>query len=526
MQSCQVIIEYNSNQGSDCPNPVGSGANQMSLTLEGTVPQPSYMMSVSPMTSPPTTAPGPYDFGSVNVGGASGPQVFTVTNTGNQPLTMMAANSDSITFQSSPPMTGNFPIAVNGNQQFTVTCHPQAPAATHNATFTFTTGSTEGMLTVDAYAQCEGVATSVGWVPLAYDFNNVLLPASPQMKTVTLSTTGTATVSSFAISPATGVMASEVYFNPTPPTNFTLTAANSLPLTVEFAPTVEHTAGSLGQVKFSDGAGNTLSIPINGGAFTGSISSNPASIDFGPVCAGSSPAPQTIEVYANESGDVTVKSDSTFPAAPFSAGPVSPQSLPFVVHGFHNGQSLNLKASLNPTTASDNDYVDNIVLDTDIPSTPPTHTIQLKAHVLPAGISPTPDMLHLGDAPVHMPSGVKSVKLTNCGMSSLMVTGTTITGMTPRDFTATPLEGSLPITLQSTEAMTFLVQMVPSSVGPEVATLDIMHSAGMTSVPLDGIGDSAASKDRLTYYACSTGSASGLAPVAIVLGFALRRRRR
>jgi MYXO-CTERM domain-containing protein len=76
--------------------------------------------------------------------------------------------------------------------------------------------------------------------------------------------------------------------------------------------------------------------------------------------------------------------------------------------------------------------------------------------------------------------------------------------------------------------MTFLLVMTPRANGPRSAQIVIEHSAGATTADLDGDGyggEVEGTKDRETYYACSSTTGRAPWPLALAL-LALRRRRR
>lgn len=506
----------------------GNGSGGAMITLTGSGAAPMNAMTVTPSN---TSQASPYEFGTVPLGTDSAPVDIIASNVGTASLTVTVTNTDMVAFTGIPATT-TFTLApppsASNSRTLLVRCHPAA-ATTYTATVTVSAAE-DAALTKKVFLRCTGVATTITVTPPSFDFQQVFvgqLPVASSSVTINSSGSGSAAVS-----------LSQFKLTNTPPglaflggaPNTVMTPAS---ITLTYDPAMERPSGSLGTLDFVAGT-QPLSIPISGGAVIGSLSTNPAIGDFGPICANATPSPIDLELYANASGDIEIGSENLM-SGPFTATRQPAGALPQTVRGHHMG-SLTYTASVHPVTPGD--VTGSLVLTARMPDAtshmlPTQYSIPLKAHVLAAGVSPTPDAVHLAGAPVTKPSAFKQVKLTNCGTGPLVVTGSHVDGLNgtdPHDFMATPLDVSLPKTLGMTESLTFVVQMIPSREGPRTANLVIEHGAGNTTVPLDGNGDpsgtDAGGRDRETYYACSTGRPFGFALIGLVLVFALRRRRR
>jgi hypothetical protein len=90
-------------------------------------------------------------------------------------------------------------------------------------------------------------------------------------------------------------------------------------------------------------------------------------------------------------------------------------------------------------------------------------------------------------------------------------------------------------TIAPAGSATWLVVLQAHTVGLKSASFDAMSDSGTTtSVPLigEGLGSGSGGTDggvdngKDSYYACSTGRASSLWPIAVALGLLIRRRKR
>jgi hypothetical protein len=268
--------------------------------------------------------------------------------------------------------------------------------------------------------------------------------------------------------------------------------------------------------------GTQNNIPLVGGAHTGSIGTNPASLDFGAVCAGSA-ASLDLTVFANAGGDVRLNAPLGAPSAPFTATLAGSATLMA-----HHGNEVRITTTASPAPdAMPGDKTDKVNLNTNIPGMG-TVAIDMHAVVLASGIAPTPTVVHFGPNALGKPSPVQTVTLTNCGDGDLTLTDASFTGSNGAEFAiVSPADPH--VTIGKTQSQQFLVVMTPQTAGAKSAQLVFSYAGGTAAVDLDGTGygggDSGGTKPRETYYACAIGTPSGLIPLALAV-FALRRRRR
>ena len=494
LSSCDVLIYTSKNGGS------GSASGIATLMLSGSGAGPT---GISVM-------PSMINFGDVQMGSQSSPSQVTVKNNSTTAIvTVNGTLTGAGVYAATPNTYNSFGLGPGSSQVFDVTCTPPA-INSYPGSFSFTSGSSSGATTLT----CAGINSTVTITPTQVNFQSTLVGRPPPMRSVMIGGNPAAVLDSITLDAM--ALASGVSISGTNPQGMPIGTGQSVVLAYSAA--AMHAQGPLGNlaIKVSTDAA-PRNVAIAGEALLGGVGTNPASVEFGAVCAGGN-VMRDVEVYADEPGDVMLMS-LTKPAAPFDAIAVDP--LPRMLGGNHSGASVTVRAELDATTAGD--FADAFALNSNVPNTP-TSEVQLHATVLAGGIAATPDIVHFGTVMPPMTSSPKMVQLTNCGTGPLMFTGASITGVNAAEFT---LIGSNPArTIPPTESEIFMVIMQPDNGGYKTARLVIGHDAGGTNVDLDGTGDGDGNnKERETYYACSTGHTTAWWPIALAL-LALRRRRR
>lgn len=475
----------------------GSSSPTMTVSLTGSGIGSSYAISVDKLALP---------FGDINTTAVSSPRSVTVTNTGTAPVTVNIADSDTMTFPYTPNITQTV-IPVNGNVPFSVKCSTPT-LGMHDETLTFSPIEGGSPQVVDL--TCRGISTTVSETPNPVDFGNQLLGSAPADIQVMISSPATVSLSSFGFSTDTSP---DISFSGS-------TSCGSTPctVTVHYAATTPSDTDSLGTMMFTAAGTTVIHVPINGTLEKGSLGLNPASVDFGPICAGGS-ASTDVDVFATDEGIVTLSS-LTAPTSPFSAV-MSPTPSTDTTH------HITLTASVAPPAGgATGDTTSNVVINTNIPGTP-TYEVDLHTVVLPSGTSPTPDTVHFGIVPTGTPTSGKDIQITNCSGADSTLTGFVFGGDTPDEFKlVTPT--TFPITVPSSHSQAFTLQMFPLTVGQKDATFEVDFASGSAVASLDGQAQAATGGGmvpRETYYACSTGHPTAAWPIGLAL-LALRRRRR
>ncbi|HEY5920747.1 MAG TPA: choice-of-anchor D domain-containing protein [Kofleriaceae bacterium] len=493
LSSCDVLIYTSRNGGS------GSAIGMVTLMLSGSGAGPTGI----------TVSPSMINFGDIQIGSASSSSTVTVKNNStNTTVITVNGSLNGSGYSATPGNYGSFGLGPGSQAAFAVTCMPIV-VGSYPGSMSFSSGSSSGMTTL----ACSGINSTVTIQPSQVNFDPTLVGRPPPPKTVMIGGNSTAVIENVQLDPTATAAGVSITTNPEG-----MTVGPGRNIVLAYSAAAMHAAGPLGNLSVkvsSDPAARNVAIA--GQALLGGVGTNPASVEFGAVCANGSSS-KDVEVYASEPGDVNLMS-ITKPAAPFDA--VVVDTLPKTLGGNHSGASVTVRAELNPTTAGE--FNDAFALNSNVPNMG-TSEVQLHATVLAGGIAATPDIVHFGTVMPPQTSSPKMVQLTNCGSGDLMFTGASITGLNAGEFTL--IGANPPRSIPPTESEVFMVIMQPDNGGFKTARLVIAHSAGGTNVDLDGTGEGEGNiKDRETYYACSTGRGAALWPLALAL-LALRRRRR
>jgi len=495
--SCAVYVEY---------VPTAGGASSIrTITLNGTGVAPTYALGVTPLS---------IDFSDHPVGSTSSPTTVTIENTGATAMTVLGSSSDGANFTVSSIGGSTFAsedLGIGQSASYEVRCTPQS------------LGPIGGTLTFDSPAgpqlvalSCNGIGVSDLTIdPVPASFASTLVGRAPADVDITITNNGTAsTTLTLSLAAATTDL---TFATGGDPSGQAVAPGSSTIATLHYSAAAERPAGSLGTLTVDYAGGSPRNITINGTALVGELGSAPAALDFGPVCVGAT-ASKPVMVYASAAGDVDITS-VTGAAAPFSV-----TRTPGTLMGNH-GNTIDLMASVSPTVPGE--LTDSLTLNTNLP-TNAARSIPLRATALPAGVTPTPDLVHFGPGRVGMTTSAKTIELTNCGSAPINITAARIEGAGAGDFTIVSPENPV-MSLPQMGSVKFLVVMSPRQNGSKAAQLVIEHGGGTVIVALDGNGfggDDGSLLDRGTYYACNAGAPVGFAPLALALLLLRRRRRR
>ncbi len=270
-----------------------------------------------------TFSPSAIAFGSQILNAASPAQTVTLTNTGTASLSISGI-SISGDFAQTNNCTAT--LAANASCSLSVTFMPTV-LGVRSGTLTITdnaSGSTQSVAVSGT-----GTAPAVGLSPTSLAFGNQALSTTSAAQTVTLTNTGTASLS---------ISGDFAQTNNCPTT---LAANSSCTFTVTFTPTA--TGARTGALTIADNAsGSPQSVALSGtGTTPGQLSASPGSIAFGSVVVDQS-GNQTVTISNTGAASVTVSSAST-------SGPgfsISGLSLPLTLS---SNQTASFTVSFGPS---------------------------------------------------------------------------------------------------------------------------------------------------------------------------------
>lgn len=506
MESCNIAIDWMGNGSAAAL--IGSGTSYLRLSSDVSAPS----MAVTPDA---------IDFGQIGVGTLSSQQYVTVTNTGSVALlvnpTAMGAIPNAVTVTPVAQLVAHT-LGVGSAERYTIECKPPAAMA-YSASLRFTAGPIVKM----ANFTCQGVTSGITINPSPVSFSSTLIGKAPPDQTLMITSGNAGTIINSAILDSVAT-SNNVSIRSQTPSNTPV--GTGFPITLHYAADKPHDTGALGKLVIRVSSDSVpREVTINGQALLGSIGTNPASVEFGPVCLNTTTV-SDVDVFANAAGSVTLSRPEP-PGAPFVF--TSTTGLPVLLQGNHAGGTT-LRIAAMPTATGEASAT--LQLPTDIPGGQP-YPLPLHLTAVPRGVGATPQSVQFGTVARNTSTSGREVTLTNCGADALMITAASISGTDPGEF-AIVSPSNFAVSLAPTEHLTFLVIMSAHDVnGDKSALLHIEHSGGTTDVQLGGTVGSAANSgnDRETYYGCrvARGSSPGWAGALVVtasLVMARRRRRR
>jgi alpha-tubulin suppressor-like RCC1 family protein len=280
-------------------NPTTSGLKTATLsrtcTFGGTSTTTANQITVTGIAPVLAWTPLTNNFGNINVGSSSATQTFTLTNSGTATATGCSAPTidNSTDFTLSTDTCGTSTLAGSGATcTIKVAGNPTtvgAKVATLSRTCTFggTSTTTTNQIVVT------GIAASLAWSPLTFDFGNINVGSNSTTQTFTLTNSGGAT--------ATGCSAPSI----SDTTNFTITTDNcgtntlagssaTCTVLVRGNPTTAGAkATTLSRTCTFGGTASTTANQITVNGIQPSLAWSPLTNAFGSVNAGSNTATQT-----------------------------------------------------------------------------------------------------------------------------------------------------------------------------------------------------------------------------------------
>ena len=403
------------------------------------------------------------DFGAVVVG-KNKTMTVNATNGGSSAVTITEAVSTAKQFTLSKPA---LPLTISPGQSasLSVSFTPTG-AGSVNATISVTSDAANSPAGLGLSGDGELPGTlSVNPTSMAF---GSILEGSSQKQSGTLTNSGG---SDLTISQATVTGAGFSLSGLTLP--FTLASGQSANFSVTFAP---QAAGAVnGNLAFvSDGSNPTLNLPLSGtGLAPGSLSPNPASLDFGNVVVGNN---RTLpETLTNSSGASVTITQATIGGADFS---ISGLNLPVTLPA---GQSTSFNVVFAPQSAGSASGNLSVVSD----ASNPNLTIPLSGSgVAPGVLSANPTSLSFGNVNIGDNKSL-SETVTNTGGADVTITQHTLTGA------GFSVNGpGLPLTLTPGQKVTFSVIFTPQAPGNVNGNLTIISDASNPSlvIPLSGTG--------------------------------------
>ncbi len=401
-------------------------------------------------------APGSLTFPGVTVGSSSTAQTVTLTNPGNESLSI----SD---------------IEIAGDYAQTNNCTATLVAAascTFNVTFNpATTGTRSGTLTVTDSAAGSphsvaltgtGLTVIVALTPASLAFSGTQVGTTSAAQMVTLTNQGNTSLS------ISNVSVSGNYAQTNNCTG-TVAASASCTFSVTFSPTANGTR--TGTVTITDNAmGSPQTVALTGTGLSAVVALAPASLNFSGLLVGTTSAAQPVTLTNPGNASLSISNiaiSGDFAQTNNCSGTLAASA------------TCTLNVTFTPTTTGTRTGALTI---TDNASGSP-HSVVLSGSGLSAIAALTPASLAFSSTPVGTSSTAKTVTLTNQGNASLSISNIAISG----DYTQT---NNCSATLTASASCTFNVIFTPKSAGSRTGALTVTDSAvgSPQSVTLIGTG--------------------------------------
>ena len=459
-------------------SPTASGTQTGTITITDNASGSPQKISLTGTGNGPAASLSPTSvtFSSQPVGSTSPAQVVTLTNTGNQTLSVTQV-SVSGPFAQSNNCTS---VAANSSCTLNVTFKPTASASA-SGTLTITDNAAGSPQTVTLSGTgSTGPFASASPASLTFATTNVGSSSSSQ--TVTLTNTGNAALSVTGIA-FTGANAGDFSESGCGTLPLTLPASGgSCGITVTFKPTAagNRTASLTVTDNSNNVAGSTQSVSLTGTGNQAPVAAvSPTSLNFGSQTI-DTPAPtQTVALSNTGNATLTVTSiavsgNSSYTQTNTCGSSVSAGASCKITVTFTPSAGGTLSGTLTITDDSNN-------------VAGSMQTVSLTG----TGTGPfaqfSPTNLSFGGVLVSGKSTPQTLTLSNGGTSALTISSSTltITGAAATEFTQT---NNCPGSLAAGSSCTITVTFAPTAGGTQNASLTVSGAASNGPVPLSGAG--------------------------------------
>jgi hypothetical protein len=424
----------------------------------------------APETASFTISPTALNFGKV-AAGQKMTQNVTVTNTGNVSVTIQQATFSNPQFGISGV---TFPMSLNAGQSTSFAVWLDGTAS----------GSVAGTLTIQGAGSgtTSGVVSLSGTITTSPQQQITLTPSALDFGSVTIGSKGTSTFSignsgSSDLTVSVITLSGAEFGISGVATPKTISAGQSVPVSVTFTPTTAGTVPGSITVTSNDPTNPTTTVSLTGTGSTtpaGQLTANPTSLSFSNVSAGSS-ASQNITL--TNTGTVAVQISSITAAG--NGFSVSGVTAPFTLN---TNQTATLSVKFAPAIAGTD--AGSISVASNAAGSPLTIALSGTATTAPVGqLTASPTSLSFGRVAAGS-NATQNVTLTNTGNAALQITNVAAVGS---GFSESGV--SVPQTLNPSQTATLAVKFAPASAGNASGSITVTNSAGSpVTIALSGAG--------------------------------------
>ena len=458
--SCAINVSF-------APTVSGSATGKISVTDNVTGSPQTISLTGTGTSAAITLSPTSLSFGNQAVGTTSASQPVTVTNNGTAPLNISGIVASAGFSQTNNCSTVGAGSSCTVNVSF-------APAASGSAsgTISITDNASGSPQTVSL----SGVGTLPGVTlsPSSLSFGNQIVGTTSSSQPVTLTNSGTATLTISGITVSAG-------FSQTNNCGSTVTAGSSCTINVSFAPTM--TGSASGTVSLTDNAsGSPQTVSLSGTGTSAAVTFSPNSLSFGNQAVGTTSASQPVTL--TNSGTAALSISEIGASAGFSQTNNCGASV-------GAGGSCTINVSFTPTAIGSTSGTVSV---TDNASGSP-QTVSLTGTGTAPVVSLTPDSLSFGNQLVGTTSQSQPITLTNNGTASLAISAIAASA----GFSQTNNCGS---NLAAGGSCTVNVSFTPTEAGGATGTVSVTDDAtgSPQTASLTGTGTTQTSQINVTTY--------------------------
>ena len=460
--TCEIAVAFEPEQGGNLSGNVTVTSGAFDIPLDGTGNGPGASFNPTSLS-----------FGNQALSTTSTAKTVTLTNSGNQTLTI---SSISITGTNSGDFsqTNNCgsSLSQSGNCTISVTFTPSATGS-RSASVSISDNAGGSPQTVSLTGTGTGTP-QISFSPTSWSFGNQLVNTSSTAESITVTNPGNAslTISSVSI---TGTNAGD--FSQT--NNCSTVAAGSGSCTIQVTFTPSATGSRSASVSVTDNAsGSPHTVALSGTGTAPQISFSPSSWSFGNQLVNTSSTAESITVTNPGTATLTISGISITGtnAADFS----QTNNCSTVAAG---SGSCTIQVTFTPSATGSRSASISV---TDSASGSP-HTVSLSGTGTAPQISFSPSSWSFGNQLVNTISAAESITVTNPGTATLTISGISITGTNAGDFSQT---NNCSTVAAGSGSCTIQVTFTPSATGSRSASISVTDSASGAphTVALSGTG--------------------------------------
>lgn len=442
----------------------------------------------NPAAGTPTPAaslsPATLSFGGQVTGTTSATMSATLRNSGTANLvlsTVALAGTNAADFTRGGTCTQALTLAPSQTCSIDVAFRPAA-VGTRNATVTVGHNASPSTTTLSVTGSgLAAPAPAAGLSATTLAFGNQTVGTTSAARAVTITNTGGATLTLGTVTTA-GTSAGDFAAASTC-SGASLAPGSGCTINVTFTPAALTTRSATLSIP-SNAAGSPHGVALSGtgtAAPMPAVTLSPTSLAFGNQTTGTTSAARTITLTNSGSAALGISSIAASGAG-FAASPSCPTTLAA-------NASCTISVTFAPAAIAA--YTGSVAIASTAAGSP--HSVGLTG----SGVAPTPTApaatlsavaLDFGMLSLNTSSTARTVKLTNSGNAPLSVTGWSLSGANPGDFTqsSTCPPGS---TINPGATCDVSVRFTPTATGTRLATVTLAsNAAGSPAVELKGVG--------------------------------------